>query len=227
MRLKRLFAIAMVALGVGVAAPAAHAVTFTFADPGALTPGSFAACFSAGDRCGTSLTFTAAGIRVTATSTGTPPLGGANAVIQDLNPDRGGLGVVYRNSGGAWVDGGLGDEVNPGETLILSFSDLGGNPLSVVLSGATFYDPDHNAIGATRTFNFKIDAGGYASHTFGGAFADTGTTFYFQRGGANPKDFYLASMTVDVAPIPEPGTLLLLGTGVLGFAGRFRRRAGC
>jgi hypothetical protein len=28
----------------------------------------------------------------------------------------------------------------------------------------------------------------------------------------------------DVAPVPEPGTILLIGTGALGLLGRLRRR---
>lgn len=215
MRLTRLFAIALVALGISLTVPAAHAVTFTFANPGADIAAGGTGCFTGGmDLCGTTLSWTLGSVTVTASGLGTPPTGSTKAVIQDLFPDHGGLGVVNR-SASSGVFSGL-DEVNSGETLVLTFNQ------PVFLNAVFFFDEDHDPLDPDDTFTFKVDLGSPSTHLFGDPFGDAGTTFFFKYGGLDAEDFYVAS--VEVEPVPEPGTLLLLGSGIVGLAGRARRR---
>ena len=46
----------------------------------------------------------------------------------------------------------------------------------------------------------------------------------FTTMGNYPEYFSISEIELDYAPIPEPGTLILLGTGLLGLAGYARRK---
>jgi hypothetical protein len=196
-----------------IASPA-QAVTFNFADPGALAPSSpFTLCDGSGqDKCGDTLSWTLGSLTVTAS-----PLPVSKAIIQDLDPDKGGLGIVDDFSSGSWTGN---DNVNSGETLILTFNQ------PVLLHSATFFG-DHFELDDESTFKFKVNGGGFSDHLFSDTDFDDveGTAFYFKYGGDDPEIFYLASLTVSSVPvIPEPGTLVLLGAGLLGLLGRNLRR---
>jgi hypothetical protein len=227
MRNNRLVALGLAASVVLVGAPATEAVTFRFEDPHATSPnGTPDACFN-GDLCGEELSFTKAGITVTASAFGL-----ANAVIQDLNPGHAGLGAVWHGEhhGHDYYFDPSGDEVDWGEGLLLTFSE----PVS--LERVHFRDEDHHShFGPCATFRFSSDGESWDTLDLAGSvgFGPDGpvsANFYFKYGGHSPRDFYLARIRVEpeievFEAVPEPGSLLLVGGGLVALWARRRRHA--
>jgi len=152
------------------------------------------------------------------------PLGGLNAA-------KGEVGEV--NFDGTYQGGTLTQTFNAGAgpaTLSFMYAAQGdgthtnsdGGDFRLILDGVTLQDFDVGSIGpndilnGTLTANVNLTAG---SHTFE---IDV-LRRYVNLPGGTPYQYVTGA---DVEGVPEPGSILLMGSGVLGLAGVLRRKIG-
>lgn len=203
--LKPLGCVGMSALGLLILPAAARASTVTF---------NFDTCGNGTTKnasCGSSTTYNVDGFSITATAFGT----NANLFAKQDGSDENGLGLTNDHSGQ--------NEITAGSFIQLNVSDITGNdPLTIIMNSSTGSDAwkiyESNTGGATSGTTL---ATGTNEATFTVSPGDT-----FVDVTATDGNVLLSSLSFETStpPVPEPGSLALLGTSILGLAGVVRRK---
>ena len=111
---------------------------------------------------------------------------------------------------------------SPVTSITFAFGDSGGDDDSpVVITG---FDSGNNPLGTLTT---SYPAGFGAGKTLSGSFANA-SYFILTSGphtpGSNSDSIFWEVPTVSFGATPEPGTLIMFGSGILGLAGVLRRK---
>ncbi len=147
-----------------------------------------------------------------------------------------GMGLVQGSLGsvafttGSLISGNVttGAVFGPGGTFTITSNGTGGLPDGVIFrgtfSGDTTWTPE-GTIGASGTINYIL-YGAISGTWYNGVKVSGGTAQLTISTGPNgfQGSVSLASGNTDITVTPEPGTLALLGTGLVGLAGVVRKK---
>ena len=134
---------------------------------------------------------------------------------------------------GLGVQGGEYDEINSGESLKIDIAEgayISGVWITDLFDSPDGVDGEEGRVTLTTTvgdmsFDFY---GNLADQANGEYYVDFGGSFFVSKalfgtiGETSNNEFSVAGFSA--APVPEPATLLLLGTGLLGIAGLSRKK---
>jgi PEP-CTERM motif len=142
---------------------------------------------------------------------------------------QGSLGSVAFTTG-SLISGNVttGAVFGPGGTFTITSNGTGGLPDGVIFqgtfSGDTTWTPN-GTIGASGTINYTL-SGAISGTWYNGTKVSGGTAQLTVSTGPNgfQGSVSLASGNTDITVTPEPGTLALLGTGLVGLAGVVRKK---
>jgi hypothetical protein len=190
-----------------LASGAAHAATITFnfdvcgASTNTGNPGS----------CGTTSTYNVGGFSITATAeTATR----ASLWAKEAGGDENGLGLSNDPSGD--------HEITVGNFIQLNVSSIVGNdPLRIIIDSST--GSDAWKVVETNTANSMAGGVTEATGTTETSFTVSPTDTYLDI-TATDGNVLLSSLSFTTATTPEPSSLVLLGSGILGLAGAVRRK---
>lgn len=176
----------------------------------------------------TSVDFTNSGGTLTGSSAGLSLTGSELIAIKGLGSglDTGNLGSLTFSTG-SLVTGSLqmGGTFNGGGSFVITGNGTGGAPNGVIFSGS-FNGPVTWTLVtlANGTHNYTL-TGSITGSWMGGSTVDGATvqlTINTGKGFFNGSTM-ISSGDTNIA-VPEPGTLALLGTGLMGLAGAFRKK---